>query len=78
MFEEYRHIVYFVSRNDESFLRIDRLLNNGRTDFYTEIKVPESISGDPWKSFDTVSESLGKSICIDNPSLRRELGIDSD
>ena len=72
MFKDYRHLIYTVSRDGRCFIRIDRVIGD-RVDFCTEIEIPSARSDDRWDIFDKLAENLGKTICIDSPSIRREL-----
>lgn len=77
MFSNYSHIVSVVIRDGTRFIRIERLLGD-RRDFYTDIEISSSEAIDRWDAFDKLAETLGKSICIDSPLIREQLGIDRD
>ncbi|MBB5944502.1 hypothetical protein [Xanthomonas sp. 3307] len=77
MLEDYRHLVYTHARDGRWYVRVDRVFGD-RVDFYTEIEIPSVESVDQWEIFDKLGETLGKTICIDSPSIRRELKIDGD
>ena len=77
MFDDYTHIVSVVTRDDRHFIRIERMFGT-RKDLYTEIEIPAAELQQRWEAFDKLSESLGKSICIDSPSIRKALDIDRD
>jgi len=77
MLEDYRHLVYTRIRDGRWFVRVDRVVGD-RVDFYTEIEIPSVGAENHWNVFDKLGETLGKTICIDSPSIRRELKIDGD
>lgn len=77
MFSNYPHVVSVVSRDGKRFVRIDRLIGE-KKDFYTEIEISQNETDDRWDAFDKLAETIGKSICIDSPLIREQLGIDRD
>lgn len=77
MFSDYAHVVSVVTRDGKWFIRIDRLIGE-RKDFYTEIEISQPKPDERWDVFDKLAETLGKSICIDSPLMREQLGIDHD
>jgi hypothetical protein len=80
MLENYSHYVSVLEKDGRLVIRIDRVFHdrNDQKDFYTEIELPECTKAADWDVFDKISETLGKSICIDSPKVRARLGIDDD
>ena len=62
-------------------LRIDRIFEGGNRIFMSEFEIMPStaLKDEPalWNEFEKLGSMLGKSICIDNPELRRVMGIDA-
>lgn len=76
MIENYSHYVYIAERNGRRYVRIDRVLPNGRRDFYTEILLGDKVGDEDWEQFEEIMGNVGKSIGIDSPAVRAHFGLD--
>lgn len=74
----YSHLVTVHEKDGTTVLRIDRVFENGRKDFYTEIVLPPHDEDHKWDLFDQVASNLGKSICIDSVGLREHYNLNKD
>ena len=74
----YSHLITVQEKDGATVLRIDRMFENGRKDFYTEIELPPYDEGQKWDVFERVASNLGKSICIDSVQLREHYNLNKD
>ena len=72
--KNYEHIVYIHEESGRTFLRIDRLFENGRRDVHTQIPIDAATSVEEAFGFlDEAANWLGQSICSDIPSFRSKV-----
>jgi hypothetical protein len=76
----YDHIVYIREKDGCHHLCIDRLLENGRREFFTRTPIVRVASEEEgFEHLDKAAEWLGHSICLDSPSFRSTVfGRDSE
>ena len=67
----YEHIAYVREEDGQTYLCIDRLFEDGRREFRTQIAVEAASSADEAFGFlDKAADWLGQAICSDNPAFR--------
>ena len=74
----YSHHVSVAERDGKRFVRIDRVLPDGRVQFYTELELPAPKSPEDWEAFEKVMGNVGKSVGIDSPAVRAHFGLDPE
>lgn len=74
----YSHLITVQEKDGSRVLRIDRVFENGRKDFYTEIELPPHEEDKKWDLFERIASNLGKSICIDSVELREHFNLNKD
>lgn len=72
----YSHLITVEEKDGSRVIRIDRVFEDGKRDFCTEIKLPVYDEKKKWDLFDQLACSLGKSICIDSVGVRKHLNLD--
>ena len=75
---KYSHLITVDKVEDEWKIRVERVFENGKKDFCTQIDLPQSNEDNKWDLFDTVACNLGKYICIDSQGIRSHFKLDED
>ena len=71
----YSHLITVQEKDGSRVLRIDRVFEDGKKDFCTEIRLPPHEESKKWDLFEQVASSLGKSICIDSVGVREHFNL---
>lgn len=75
----YEHVVYYVEKDGKAYLAVDRLFQDGRRDFCTHFElqqVTDETAG--FALMDKAADWLGNTLCIDNPSFRKHIKIQTE
>ena len=74
----YAHQVSVAERSGKRFVRIDRVLADGRLEFFTEVELPVPVGTEDWDTFECVMANVGKSLGVDSPTIRTHFRLESE
>ncbi len=76
--ENYAHKISSFQRDGKWFVRIERILPNGRIDYLNDHELPECNSENKWEIFEEVMAVIGKTVGIDSPGIREHFKVMED
>ncbi len=71
--ESFAHTIEIDEKN--RLLKIFRLFQDGRREFFTSTELPDINAHDEWDSFEAFAKQLGENILMDSPSARKILEL---
>jgi hypothetical protein len=75
---KYKRVVSYATKDGKPHLVVDRLFENGRSDFCTHYELPEVKNEEEGLVLmGKVAEWLGNTLCIDNPEFRAHIKLES-
>jgi len=74
----YAHKISTFQKDGQWFVRIERLLPDGRSDWLNDNPIPAPTKPEDWDLFESFMGNIGKTVGIDSPGVRAHFGIDGD
>ena len=74
----FSHLMSVLNKGDGLVIRVDRIFEDGRKDFCTEIELPLVKKDTKWDQFESAASNLGKFICMDSPEIRTHFKVEEE
>jgi hypothetical protein len=74
----FSHLIGVLRKGDSLVVKVDRVFEDGRKDFCTEIELPSVQNDTKWDQFERAASNLGKFICMDSPDIRAHFKVEQE
>ena len=76
--KNYSHKVSSIQKDGKWYVRIERMLEDGRIEYLNDHELPECNSDNKWDLFEETMSVIGKTIGIDSPGVREHFKVMED